>query len=399
MKQFIQDQLFVLKESRKAKFIALFAVLAIAFLMFYEKPNSANRLVRPADDLANTGGQRASFSTGPSEGDIINTFNNELEQLRKSSEKAREQIDTQNKQMELFQDRTTKIFRKILDRVSETEQRIDEAVARGGQPNSGSENYPSTVTIDEELPNEDPAKAELKSWGNLEEPEPAPPPTPAPPRYAHVSAGDSVRIKLLAGVNAPTNGSPYPVLFKLSGNVNGPDNTKLPLGGARLIAAAQGSLVDARVLFRLVSLNINLPNGQRQTIPVDGWVVGEDGIRGMSGIPIDPLGSAIAGFTLTGAINGLGLSLQQSNLSTQVNGAGGVTQALTGDTAEFAAGAGISGGAREWQNLLTQRLRDLVPVVQVYSGREATAIFNRDFNIQNLYDQLVGDEYGEESWD
>ena len=109
-----------------------------------------------------------------------------------------------------------------------------------------------------------------------------------------------MRVKLLAGVNAPTDGTPYPVVLKLLGNVMGPDGNTIPLGEARLIAAAQGSLTDSRVLFRLTRLSIRLPNGRRKEFAIDGWVVGEDGIRGMSGVLIDPIGKAIGGAAMAG---------------------------------------------------------------------------------------------------
>ncbi len=396
MKQKFRDLLDYISGSRGAKVIVLVIVGSILFLFFYQKPSPQGGLRRPPVTAA--GGAGSTFSGGTSEKDIIDTFSTELEELRRSRETSEKRMEKQAKQLEQFQNRSTLIFQQILDRVSETEARVDEAMNRPF-PEQQSDYLPA-VSVEDELPAIDPAKSELKAWGNLEEPEPAPPPTPAPARRAVVTQGDSVRVKLMAGVNAPVRGVPYPVLFKLIGNIAGPDGTKLPVGNARLIAAAQGNLTDNRAIFRLVSLNITMPSGERRSKQVSGWIVGEDGIRGMAGIPIDPLGSAIAGFTLVGAINGYGQSLQQNNLNNFFNpNTGVVSQSLTGDTGEFALGAGLSSGAREWQSLLTERLRDLIPTIQVYSGREATAVFNTNFEIDGLYDQLGGDEYSEDSWD
>jgi hypothetical protein len=58
----------------------------------------------------------------------------------------------------------------------------------------------------------------------------APPAQPERQKQAFIGAGDSVRIKLLAGVNAPTDGTPYPVVFSLADDVVGPDGSTLPPG-------------------------------------------------------------------------------------------------------------------------------------------------------------------------
>ena len=82
----------------------------------------------------------------------------------------------------------------------------------------------------------------------------------------------------------------------------GPDGNAVPLGEARIIAAAQGSLTDSRVLFRLTRLSIRLPSGKRKEFPIDGWIVGEDGIRGLEGVLIDPIGKAIVGAGMAGGL-------------------------------------------------------------------------------------------------
>jgi hypothetical protein len=65
---------------------------------------------------------------------------------------------------------------------------------------------------------------------------------------------------------------------------------------------------------------------------------------------------------------------------------------VTGNVAAFAAGQGASGAAREWSGIIRDRLSQMVPVVQVLSGREATAIFAKNVTISGLYDQLEEDE-------
>ena len=207
-----------------------------------------------------------------------------------------------------------------------------------------------------------------------------------------IGAGDSVRVRLLAGVNAPTDGTPYPVVLKLTSDVYGPDGSALPLGEARIIAAAQGSLTDARALFRLTSMNLRMPDGRRIVKRVDGWVVGEDGIRGLQGILIDPLGKALGGSILAGTVQGFGAALEAKNVTVEDSGFLGLQSwGVTGNPWEYAVGRGIRQGANEWSDIIKERVRSMVPVVQVLSGRDATAVFAKSVSIKGLYDVLAGD--------
>jgi hypothetical protein len=202
--------------------------------------------------------------------------------------------------------------------------------------------------------------------------------------------GDSVRVKLLAGVNAPTDGTPYPVVLKLIGDVIGPDGNSVPLGEARVIAAAQGSLTDSRVLFRLTRLSIRLPNGRRKEFGIDGWVVGEDGIRGMEGVLIDPIGKAIAGAGMAGGLAGLGQGLAAANTVNRfgVGNTPDTSFVQDGKMGEYAAGMALSSAAKEWNSIIRERLAQLVPVVQVLSNREATAVFSQSLTVPDLLEQL-----------
>lgn len=308
-------------------------------------------------------------------GDIVTAFKSDLDNVSQRVKTIETSVDEQGQNLKEFENRTAEIFKKVLERVSE----ID-ASGRGTGTNAGPVDLNDTV-----------AQTGLESdalvpFGN-DQTEVAPPEPPAPAKIAVIGAGDSVRLKLLTGVNAPTDGTPYPVVFKLASDVYGPDGSILPLGEARLIAAAQGSLTDSRALFRLTSLNLRLPDGRRKIIGVDGWVVGEDGIRGMSGILIDPIGKAIGGAGMTGALAGLGEAISASNTTSTV-GYGGSTTIVDGNVGQFAAGKGLSGAAKTWSNIIQDRLDQLVPVVQVLSDREATAVFAKSVTIPDLIDAL-----------
>jgi DNA-directed RNA polymerase subunit H (RpoH/RPB5) len=48
----------------------------------------------------------------------------------------------------------------------------------------------------------------------------------------------------------------------------------------------------------------------------------------------------------------------------------------------------LSGAAREWNQIIRDRLSQMVPVVQVLSNREATAVFSQSLAIPDLLEQL-----------
>ncbi len=203
-----------------------------------------------------------------------------------------------------------------------------------------------------------------------------------------VGRGDSVRVQLLAGVNAPTDGTPYPVVMKLIGDVQGPDGSNLPLGEARVIAAAQGSLTDGRALFRLSSLNLRLPNGQRKVIDIDGYVVGEDGKLGMEGVLIDPLSKILGAVAIAGAVEGTGSAYAQSQTTTYRGVLGNTESEVTGDIFKYGAGKGVQNASKEWSGIIKERAQQMVPHVEVLSGRMATAVFSQSFVITDLYEAL-----------
>lgn len=384
MKQKIQDAILFIKGDKKAKFFLIIAVIVGVYLYWNSAKPRGRKLIR-----AQPVKPPSSLATKESSEDIVNRFSRELEELKRVANFSQNEIEEQKKLLKEFDQRTAMIFRKMLNRITDNEQQLEEIGARTGVDNIGGivDTSPMIPPQPDELPDEDPV--EMTTIGFTDEPKPPPPPV-KDDRVAVIGAGDAVRVKLLAGVNAPTNGTPYPVLFELIDDVSGPDGTMLPLGGARLIAAAQGSLVDSRALFRLTSLSITLPNNERREISVDGWMVGEDGIRGLPGIPIDPIGQMLGQAGFVGLIQGFGQGIQQSNQTfvQNPNGQGSVTSFVNGDTTNFAAGRGLTNAAQQWQQILNQRFRNLTPIIKVRSGREATAIFSQSVVVPGLLQAL-----------
>ena len=221
-------------------------------------------------------------------------------------------------------------------------------------------------------------------------PPPPPPAPPAPARSSFISTGDSVKIKLLTGVTAPVDGTPYPVVFKLDGPITGPDGSSLDLGEARLVAAAQGSETEGRVLYRLTDLAIRHKDGRRSVVKVDGWVVGEDGIRGHRGKVIDKLGQLIAATATASFAAALGERVDtQRNRLLIPSDRGAIS--VTGTDVDAATASALTDSSNRLGQLLVDKYERLVPVVEVRAGREAAAIFSKSAEVEILKDDDSGE--------
>lgn len=376
MKQFIRDLPTRLRSERKTQFVAAIVLVCVLYLVFADgRPQRRVSTPKSNETALNAPDERWK--------DLIERFQGQLNQLTAVTNANREDIDNLKKSMQDYEATTAEIFKKILERLAEV-QAMGNNNGQGGPVRSLSD-------IDgSDLANANPDT--LVEIGGGDVIPDAVPPRKEPKKLAFVGPGDSMRVKLLAGVNAPTDGTPYPVVFKIISDIAGPDGSALPIGEARLVAAAQGSLTDSRALFRMTKLSIRLPNGRRKEFGVDGWVVGEDGIRGMEGVLIDPIGKAIAGAGFAGGLSGLGEGIAASNT---VNRSGGFYQesyVRNGKLPEYAGGIALASAANEWQRIIEDRLQQLVPVVQVLSGREATAVFSQSLAIPDLLDQLEDEE-------
>ncbi len=379
MVQKFDDVKTLVTKDRKTKFIIIGGILM--FFLCYLVLTSG----RYGGQVPNQKKEKQMTAQQEHLDDFVTRFKVDLDNLQKDQVEAKKDMKELGNRLDIYERRTSDIFKKILEKISDLEI---------GMNNNGYDSNNNSVVSDE-LMLEDDNLAGKKEDGsdqlesffdnsneNVKQKE-----EEKVKRVAFVAPGDTVRVKLLGGVNAPTDGTPYPVIFKLTSNIDGPDNSQLSVGEARLIAAAQGSIVDQRALFRLTKLSIRLPNGERKVVSVDGWIVGEDGIRGLKGILIDPIGKAIAGGLMIGGLAGAGEAISDANSTIQYS-YDSERRVVTGDTAEYALGEGLSNGASVWSDVLKDRLKEMVPVVQVLSGREATATFAREVTIEDLYDQL-----------
>jgi len=370
IRQSVSDLILKLKEDRKTQVIAIIAVFCVIFLALGEKPQ---RRFKPSEDIVVDAG---ATSEKEKSGELMTAFGNQLNNAKKQQEATEKRIQDLTDKMSENEEQTAAIMKRLIEKISDLDNALLNAQAtKDGPINATAEDVEATE------------EDGLTSFGQLEEEEVKIPEEEKPERLAVIGAADSVRVKLLTGVHARTDGVPYPVVMEFVDDIIGPDGTTLPLGNARLVAAAQGSLTDQRALFRLHTLNINLPNGARKIVNVDGWVVGEDGLAGLEGILIDPIGRVIAGNMMAGTLQGLGEGVADSQMDTSSNWYG-VTKVVSGDTWKYALGRGVEKGADSWADFIKERADSLVPHIRILSGRTCTAVFSKSVTIKGLYEAL-----------
>ncbi len=386
MKQKIDDLKLILKTDRKIWFGALFLLAAVAIwaLSSGETIPPPSAVERPALPVL-TG---ATTVATDSYGDLISAFRQNVEQVQQDNKTNKASIDRLTNDFREYREQSKGVFENLVDKIEQMNKEIGDMSTQMQQRGP----VDTTGAAGGTGPNGEPVapQNELEQIG-FEVPTVPPPPIHLEPiRAAVISPGDSARAILLTGVNAPVDGTPYPVVLKLVGPITGPDGSSVDIGEARLIAAAVGSETDGRALFRLTSLAMRAKDGRRIVLRVDGGVVGEDGIRGMKGKLIDKLGKLIAATGTVGFSAALGESLMAHNSLSNDGGSDGGITVVSGDL-NYAAANALSEASSKLNEVLIDRYEKLVPVVEILSGRDAAIVFSQATEIQ-LIDEDESDE-------
>ena len=377
MKQVIEDIKVLLKNDKRIMAAAGFVVVALLFWLL-TGATSGNKRQRPIRMANSNAASEAGSAADEQYNDLIVSFGNQLEEGKKQRTELYNVLERTTQDFSEHKQRVTGIFETLVDRFEQLAREVDLLATAMKQANE----TPPLPPRNEEI-----GPDELEPFGEPDADTVAPPPPELPPRVSVIAPGDSVPVRLLTGVNAPTDGTPYPVVFELAGPIEGPDGSALDLGGARIIAAAQGSESDGRAIFRLTQISIRHPSGRRSTVEVDGWIVGEDGVRGMGGTLIDKLGRLIVTTAFVSGTAALGERLDDGN-RVVVNGSGGGLS-LDQDDLDAATASAVSDASNRLGQVLLNRYESLVPVVEILSGREVVAIFSKPVEIEIINDQQL----------
>ena len=366
LKEKINDIVMVAKNDRRV--MAGGALLFIAVLIVFSSSDSnSNRRFKADTNKPKTN----QFGSEDASKDLMGAFHGTLKELEEREANLAQATERLKAEFEGNAKSTAQILEQAVSKMTDLNKEIE--ILKEQIQNQKTERV-EVEPVEHEI-NE---TAEMRIFGELDTDLPPEPIPPVPRKAVFISPGDAVPVELLTGVNAPVDGTPYPVIFRLSGPISGPDGSILDLGEARIIAAAQGSEVDSRVLFRLTNLSMRHNDGRRSTMSIDGWIVGEDGVRGLKGKLIDKLGSLIAA-TATGSFAGAFADNAINGNSVDVDNSSGVN--ISGDALENSAADGVGAGMQKLVDVLIDRYESLVPVVEILSRRQAVAVFSQPVEV------------------
>ena len=379
MKDKLQDLKLILKTDKRIWAGVGFIGVALVLVMLTSKDHGQRRPKPINEDFGKL--QAAEHETYK---DLVSVVVTDINKATKRIEQMEETNSRARNDQKAFQDQMSSVVESIVDKLENFEVRLDKVETAPVQT------AVAPADIQAEQP-EDIDGVETMGFETTDLPPPPPPPA-VPTRVSVISPGDSVEVQLLTGVNAPVDGTPYPVMFKINGPISGPDGSSLDIGEARLLAAAQGSEVDGRALFRLTKLTMRHQDGRRSTFDVDGWVVGEDGKRGMSGKLIDKLGRLILATAGVSFAAGLGDRIDGQNKNTAFNFAGD-PQGINVDDRDinYAGASAFTDASNRLGQILLDRYEKMVPVVEILSGRTAAAIFSKATEVA-IVDEYSDDE-------
>jgi len=383
IKQLAEDLKLRAKNDRRVWAVMGLALVALILWSFSSDRGRAKR-TRPGIELEQASNQGSTGNEAYE--DLMKYLADDLKNTQAAIRQQAEQTDRLTKETKANNEKITGVIGEIVNRI----EVMDEAVKKVEQmkvEQSDTALASASGGQGQEMMGGEAQPQELEVIGG--EVAIAPPPPPAVPqlsRRTFISPGDAVPVRLLSGVAAPVDGTPYPVMFKLLGSVSGPDGSALDLGEARIVAAAQGSETDGRVVYRLSDLAFRNPDGRRSVVKVDGWVVGEDGIRGMRGKVIDKLGQVILATMAYSAAASTGDAIAQRYRTNFFDLRGDSDVTLTGNDIDLATASALTDGSIRLTQLLLDKYEKLVPVVEVNSGRDVVAVFSRGAEV-SVYDE------------
>jgi conjugal transfer pilus assembly protein TraB len=202
-----------------------------------------------------------------------------------------------------------------------------------------------------------------------------------------------VKSTFLNGAYAPADQArPLPVLLSVNEGFTGPNGARVPLAGCLALGKAAADLGSERATIQLATLSCVLPSGAVFERDVSGYVVGNDGTFGVQGTLVRRDAAKIGMATLTGFLAGAGQALSRAESTVIVSPTtGATTSAVTGNTARFAALAGLSETANQLSRYYLDLARQITPAIQVPSGVDVHLVMHRGVTIEGLHaDDLQG---------
>ncbi|MFH0754371.1 MAG: TraB/VirB10 family protein, partial [Candidatus Omnitrophota bacterium] len=208
----------------------------------------------------------------------------------------------------------------------------------------------------------------------------------------YLPAGSFVSAMLLTGVYAPAESSnPLPVLIRLDEAFYGPNETRIPLGGAFAIGKASGDLNSERALIQISTLSSVLSTGetfeQKGNI---GYVTDNVGQLGIKGVVVRNTGRQMVMSFMSGFMGGASQALSDAQVTTVTTETGHTARNVTGSQSKNAAFQGLAQSAAQMTKYYQDQLDKVVPAVKVDAGVKVYLVVLEGMVIHGLKKSSAG---------
>lgn len=202
---------------------------------------------------------------------------------------------------------------------------------------------------------------------------------------AHIPAGSFVKVVLMTGIDAPSGargkGSPYPVLLKILDHAQLPNKWRSDIEGCFVIGEAYGELSSERVHIRTNTISCVGREGESITGGVSGYVVGEDGKTGLSGVVVTKQGAILSRSLITGFLQGVSQAFSQSATVLNVTPTGNVSTLDPAKSLQAGLGMGASKASEELAKFYMEMAKEMFPVIEVNAGRKAEVVLTQKVSL------------------
>lgn len=206
-----------------------------------------------------------------------------------------------------------------------------------------------------------------------------------------IPAGSFVKGMLLSGVIAPTMGEglsdPIPSLLRVTGISNLPNFSKADIRGCFILAETKGNLATETVSFRLKTMSCIKNDGTTFEKPITGYVTGENGMEGLPGRVVSKQGAIIARAFAAEFAGGIADAFEEQGQIVSTTASGVVTTLDPNKTLQTGLFSGASAALNRISDFYMDLAENMVPVIEINSGRKIDIIFTTEVNFDDVEDK------------
>ncbi len=191
--------------------------------------------------------------------------------------------------------------------------------------------------------------------------------------------GSVVKATIVSGIFAPVTSSQWlPTLLNLDEAFYGPNNTRVPLQGCKVLARAQGDYTTDRASVTAYEVSCVLPDGKARVFKVKGYATdSKDSAFGVQGKIISKSGKYILGSVITSFLQGLSQGLSQGETTQTVTENGSTVTSVTGSATKYAGFSGASSSFAKLSDYYQSRLNKMVDMIYIPSGRTVWLVIQK----------------------